>query len=210
MASLSKSYYVFLANDVQLRDVDWFCCKQNGVLSLDATFNLCKNCITDSCSYNQRLQNSDSQHPVFLFSSLIHFQKNAFMFLRFALEMCSFQLNIRNLNVIGTDQAMAIYRSFAAQIPDLKLLLCVYHLRINDAQKIRDLVRQKWSLRNIICDIYGRDYGRVRKVGLVDSTDIDDFRINLESVKSVWDNLYPAFHKWFSKKRAPFFEQSVI
>ena len=50
----------------------------------------------------------------------------------------------------------------------------------------------------------------MRKLGLVDSTDIDDFRIKLESVKSVWDNLYPGFHKWFSKKRASFFEQSVI
>ena len=29
LASLNKSYYVFLANDVQLHDVDWFCCKQN-------------------------------------------------------------------------------------------------------------------------------------------------------------------------------------
>ena len=167
MANLSKNYYVFLAKDVQLHDVDWFCCKQNGVLSLDTTFNLCKNCITDSCSYNQRLQNSDSQHPVFLFPALIHFQKNAFIFLRFTLEMCSLQLNIRNLNAIGTNQDMAIYRGFAAQIPDLKLLLCVYHLRINDAQKIREHVRQKRSLRNIICDIYGRDYGGVKKLGLV-------------------------------------------
>ena len=167
MANLSKNYYVFLAKDVQLHDVDWFCCKQNGVLSLDTTFNLCKNCITDSCSYNQRLQNSDSQHPVFLFPALIHFQKNAVIFLRFTLEMCSLQLNIRNLNAIGTNQDMAIYRGFVAQIPDLKFLLCVYHLRINDAQKIREHVRQKRSLRNIICDIYGRDYGGVKKLGLV-------------------------------------------
>ena len=40
--------------------------------------------------------------------------------------MGSFQPNIRNLNAIGTDQDMAIYRGFAAQIPDLKLLLCAY------------------------------------------------------------------------------------
>ena len=52
LASLSKSYYVFLANNVQLHDVDCFFCKQNGVLSLDTTFNLCKNWITNSCYYN--------------------------------------------------------------------------------------------------------------------------------------------------------------
>ena len=52
LVSLSKSFYVFLANDIQLHDVDWFCCKQNGVLSLDTTFSLCKNWITNFCCHN--------------------------------------------------------------------------------------------------------------------------------------------------------------
>ena len=90
LASLSKSYHVFLANDVQLHDEDLFCCKQNGILSLDTTFNICTNSITDSCYRNQRLQNIDGQHPVFLDPSLIHFQRDAFIFSRFATEMCSF------------------------------------------------------------------------------------------------------------------------
>ena len=45
----------------------------------------------------------------------------------------------------------------------------------NDAQKIRELVRQKGALKNIISDIYGRNYRGVKELGLVDSTDIDDF-----------------------------------
>ena len=114
--------------------------------------------------------------------------------------MCSFQPNIRNLNAIGTDQDIAIYRGFATQIPDLKLLLCAYHLQKNDAQKIRELVRQKGALKNIICDIYGHTYGGVKELGLVDSTNMDDFQIKLESLKSVWDNLCPGFRQWFSKK----------
>ena len=99
--------------------------------------------------------------------------------------MCSFQPNIRNLNAIGTDQDMAIYRRFAAQMLDLKLLLCAYHLQKNDTQKIRELVRQKGELNNVICDIHGRKYEVVKELGLVDSTDIDDFRIKLKSLKSV-------------------------
>ena len=124
--------------------------------------------------------------------------------------MCSFQPNIRNLNAIGTDQDMPIYRGFATQITDLKLLLCAYHLQKNDAQKMRELVCQKRALKNIIWDIYGHNYGGVKKLGLADSTNIDDFQIKLESLKSVWDNLCPGFHKWFSKNRASFFEQSMI
>ena len=100
-----------------------FFCKQNGVLALDITFNLCKNWITDFYYYNQQSQNSDGQHSVFLGHWKIHFQKDAFIISRFASEMCSLQSNIRNLNAIGTDQDMPIYRGFATQIPDLKLLL---------------------------------------------------------------------------------------
>ena len=88
--------------------------------------------------------------------------------------MCSFQPNIRNLNVIGTDQDMAIYRGFGAKLTYLKLLLCSLHLQKSDAQKIRKLVCQKGALKNIICDIYDRNYGGVKKLGPVDSIDIDD------------------------------------
>ena len=36
-----KSYQVFLGNDVQLQDVELFCCDNNGVILVDTTFNLC-------------------------------------------------------------------------------------------------------------------------------------------------------------------------
>ena len=65
---------------------------------------------------------------------------------------------------------------------------------------MRELPRQKGALKNVICDIYGRNYGGVKELGLVDSTDVDDFRIKLKSLKSVWDDLCPGFHEWFSKK----------
>ena len=49
----------------------------------------------------------------------------------------------------------------------------------------------------------------MNELGLVDSTDINDSRIKLESLKSAWDNLCPGFHKCFPINRASFFEQSV-
>ena len=66
-ASLSESYYVFLVNDVQLHDEDWFCCKQIGILFLDTMFN---QWVTNFCYYNQQLKNSDRQDLVFLGTSL--------------------------------------------------------------------------------------------------------------------------------------------
>ena len=58
---------------------------------------------------------------------------------------------------------------------------------------MRELVCQKRALKNIIWDIYGHNYGGVKKLGLANSTNIDDFQIKLESLKSVWDNLCPGF-----------------
>ena len=104
--------------------------------------------------------------------------------------MCFFQPNTRNLNAIGTDQGMTMHMGFATQILYLKLLLYAHHLQKNDAQKIQKLICQKGALKIIIC----RNYGGVKELGLVNSTDMDDFQIKLESLKSVWDNLCPGFH----------------
>ena len=59
-----KRYQVFLGKDVQLRDVQLFCCdNKNSVLSVDTTFNLCDNWVTYTCYYNKRLMNSDGHNP---------------------------------------------------------------------------------------------------------------------------------------------------
>ena len=56
VSCLCNSYYMFIADDVQLNDVAFFCVDKNGVLSIDTTFNLCSNWVTDTCYENTRLQ----------------------------------------------------------------------------------------------------------------------------------------------------------
>ena len=109
-----KSYQVFLGNNVQLQDVELFCSDNNGVLSVDATFNLCDSWVTDTCYYNKRLVNSDVHNPVFLGQTLIHFQKDSSIFSWFLLEICAHNPYIRDLRTIGTDQEMAIFRGFSS------------------------------------------------------------------------------------------------
>ena len=106
--------------------------------------------------------------------------------------MCSFQSKIKNLKNIGTDQEMAIYNGFASQIPDLNLLLCVFHLQKSDERKI---FPQKGASRKIIADIYGCQYGDVRKYGLADSTDKEDLEARLRSLEERWELLCPGFYK---------------
>ena len=56
VSCLCNSCYMFIADDVQLNDVAFFCVDKNGVLSIDTTFNLCSNWVTDTCYENTRLQ----------------------------------------------------------------------------------------------------------------------------------------------------------
>ena len=72
--------------------------------------------------------NSDGHNPVFLGPTLTHFQKDPSIFRRFLLEMCAHSPKIRDLRTIGTDQEMAIFNGFYSILPNLNLLLCVYHL----------------------------------------------------------------------------------
>ena len=123
-----KSYQIFLGKDVELQDVGLFCCDNNGVLSVDTTFNLCDSWVTDTCHYNKKLIKSDSHNPVFLDPTFIQFQKNSSIFRRFLLEMCAHNPKIRDLCTIRADQEMAIFNGFSSILPNLNLLLYVYHL----------------------------------------------------------------------------------
>ena len=178
-----KSYQVFLGNDVQLQDVELFCCDNNGVISVDTTFNRRDSWVTDTCYYNKRLVNSDGHSPVFLGPTLIHFQKDSSIFRRFLLEMCAHNPKIRDLRTIGRDQEMAIFNGFSSILQNLNLLLCVYHLEQGDKQKISNLVYQKGAKQAIIANIYGCRYGGVQEYGLADSTDPDDFHAKVESLQ---------------------------
>jgi hypothetical protein len=140
---LAKSYYTFIANDIQLNDIVKFCCLNTSILSVDTTFNLCDNWLTDTCYPNMRLLNSNGNNPFFLGPALLHFEKSSFIFQRFIKEMCSFNEAIKELKNIGTDLERAIYKGFSTDIPDLGLLLCVFHLEKNDKEKLKEFVIDK-------------------------------------------------------------------
>jgi len=201
---------MFLADEIQINDVSSFCCDRNGVLSIDTTFNLCESWLTDTCYHNIRLETAEGKHPIFLGPAIIHFQKDSFIFRRFASEMITYHPNIQKLKVIGTDQEMAIYKGFASQIPELRLLLCVFHLENTDKRKIMQLGPRKGALSKIIADIYGRQYGTVKEYGLADSTNEQDLDARLKELKERWEELCPGFYQWFYKNRKSVFENSVI
>ena len=100
---------------------------------------------------------------------------------------------------------MVIFNGFSSILPNLNLLLCIYHLEQGDKQKISNLVHQKGAKQAIIVNIYCCIYGGVQEYGLADSADLDDFHAKLESLQQEWHRLCPGFHKWFCKKQKPIF-----
>ena len=124
----------------------------NEVLCINTTFNLCEYWLTDYG--NLRLETNEGKHPIFIGPSMIHFKRDEFLFSRFISEMCSYQSNIRLLKIIGTDQDRAIYNGFSAQIPELNLLLCLFHLEKGDRKKLLQLNPQKGAVNVILADIY--------------------------------------------------------
>ena len=120
--------------------------------------------------------------------------------------MCSFEPKMKGLKCIGTDLEKAIFNGFSSQINSLKLLLCVRHLQINDKKKLGDLKAS--NSKEILADIYGRQYDTIKEFGLADSKDPEDLDIRLKSLKEKWQNLCPGFYEWFCKKRQPQFKKA--
>ena len=103
IACIRDSFYIFLGIKVQLNDVTKFCCEKNEVLCIDTTFNLCEHWLTDSCHGNLQLETNKGKYPIFIEPSMIHFEKEEFLFNRFFSEMFSHQSNIGSLKTIGND-----------------------------------------------------------------------------------------------------------
>ena len=180
------------------------------VLCIDTTFNLCEYWLTDTCYENLRLETKQGKNQIFIGPSMIHFERDKFLFNQFISEMCSFQSKIRSLKTIGTDQAKAIYNAFSSQTPELNWLLCVLHLEKGNKSKLLQLNPKKGAIQRILADIYRCHYGAIKEYGLADSIEKGDFEVHLELLRSIWETLCPGFYEWFSRKQKHLFQSSII
>ena len=133
---IRDSYCIFLGTTIQLDDVVKMSCDSDNVLCIDATYNLCSSWVTDSFYNNDHLKTNEGKHPIFLGPTIVHFEKDVFLFSCFASEILTHQSAINSLKTIRTDLEKAISNGFLSQIKDLKLLLCFFHLQQNDKGKV--------------------------------------------------------------------------
>ena len=63
--------------------------------------------------------------------------------------MCSYQSNIRSLKTIDADQDRATYNGFSDELPELNLLLYIFHLGKGDREKLLQLNPSKGAVKGV-------------------------------------------------------------
>ena len=134
ISCIPDSYYISLERLLS--------CDSDNVLCIDATFNLCSIWVTDCCYNNDLVRTNEGKHPIFLCPTIVHVEKDEFLFIRIVPKMLTHQAAISNLKAIGTDLEKAIFNGFPSQIKHLKLL-CIFHLQQNDKRKLTKLIFNK-------------------------------------------------------------------
>ena len=104
ISCICDSYYIFLGTTIQLDDVVKMCCDSDNVLFIETTFNPCSSWVADCCYSNDRLTTNEGKLPIFLDPAIVHFEKDVFLFSRFASEMLTHQPATSNLQTIKVSQ----------------------------------------------------------------------------------------------------------
>ena len=145
-------------------------------MCIDTIFNLCSSWVTDCCYNNDRPRTNEGKHLIFLGPAIVLFEKDVFLFSRFALKCWLTKPAISNLKTIGAHLEKAIFNGFLSQIKDLKLLLCVFHLQQNDKRKLTELKPKGGSqaISKILADIYACQYSTMMEYGLAVAKDTND------------------------------------
>ena len=113
ISCIRDSYYIFLGKTIQLNDVVKMCCDSDNILCTDTTFNLFSSWVTDCCYNNDHLRTDEGKYPIFLSPKIVHFEKDVFLFSRFASKMLTYQPAIIKLKAIGTGPEKAIIKGFS-------------------------------------------------------------------------------------------------
>ena len=103
ISCIHDSCYIFLGTIIQLDDIIKMCCDSDNLQRIDTTFNLCSIWVTDCCNNSDPLTTNEGKHPIFLGPAIIHFEKDAFLFSRFASEMLTHGPAISDFQTIETD-----------------------------------------------------------------------------------------------------------
>ena len=147
------------------------------------------------------------KHPVFIGPMLVHQKCTYETYFYFASELMKHGKYLASLCAVGTDGEEPVSNAFAIVFPEATRLLYSLHKHDNIKMKLRDLHVLERSSKEII---FGFQIEDTLHLGLIDSSDANDFQVKLESLKSNWDKLHSGFYEWFVSNEPGLFCSSLI
>ena len=204
-----------LFTDQQLHDIKRFCTNKglaaNSVLGVDPTFNLGDFYVTVTTYENLLLISRRSgKHPVFIGPMMVHQKRTYETYFYFASEILKHQKSLVSLCAVGTDGEEQLSSAFSTVFPEAVNLLCSFHKRENIKMKLRELCISETESKQIMDSIFGFQLENTLHLGLIDSTDANDFQAKLERLNDNWDEVSPGFYEWFVTNEAGLFCSSLI
>lgn len=211
-----KSVQYLLYTDQQLNDLQLFCtnASQFSVFSIDATFNVGDFYVTNTCFENYRIVHADGKYrgryPHALGPCFIHTDLETNSYVHFFSSLIKANPTLKNIKAIGTDGEEALLNACVICFPDALQLICSDHKKNNIESKLNEYGEKESGKAHIVLDIFGRKFGTLYEIGLIDSESSSLFDKKLMDLKATWDYLVPGFHTWFVRYQADTFKRHII
>ena len=141
---------------------------------------------------------------------LVHQKRTYETYFYFASELMKHRKSLTSLCAVGTDGEEQLSNAFSTVFPEATKLLCSFHKRDNIKMKLRDMCVPERESKEIMNSIFGYQIEDTLYLGLIDSSDANDFQVKLENLKSNWDKLCSGFYEWFVVNEAGLFCSSLI
>ena len=219
----APDYMVILSSDHTLDNLVRFCAypMSPSVLTFDPTFSLGQFDVTVTTYKHPLLvfrnpREHSSCHPNLIGPILIHQRKQFSNYHYFTSTLVGLRPSLRNLTAFGTDGEAALVQACVSQFPTAIHLRCWLHLKDNIKNKLECSLKLPRNVaQEFIADILGKASSLEK--GLVDADDEDDYLVQLQSLKKVWDerehkvtNDDPVFHTWFQQHCAEVVKKTML
>jgi hypothetical protein len=212
-----------LATNQQLLDLTRFCCNplDFGIMGIDPTFNLGEFSVTPIVYQHLMVRDRRTgKSPWMLGPIFVHYRKVFRNYNLFLSSLVGLQRELAGIKAIGTDGERALIEACMHQFKEAIFLRCFRHLQKNIERKLQAEDFPVASQKLYIVDIFGRtDQDGAHYAGLVDCHTENEFQVQLEAMKNVWDrrekdifgeNHKPSFHTWFVRNKASDFCEGAL
>jgi len=107
----------------------------------------------------------------------------------FASSLIGLCPQLQAIRVFGTDGEQPLINAFSHEFGFSQHITCFIHVQKNIKEKLTNCNIPSNVVLKVLNDVFGYRMGTVFQEGLVDSADVEDFQVKLESLIEKWNTL---------------------